>query len=189
MKRNLERVESQTKRSDRESDGLENFLQDVRPRLRAQFARFRVPAAETEDILQQALLALLLKGEGIRNREAWLLGTIRKFCLQYWRQRRRSLYEAVDQTILEMLATPVRPEQGRQEALCDLNRLLEGLPSQCRQVLSLRYGQGRKPGEIAERLGYKRSSIGKITSRCMARLVRRATNLGIQSTGRAVEKR
>ena len=67
--------------------GLQEFLDRMRPRLRALFTRYRVPAQDTEDILQQALLALVYKREKIRDPQAWLLGTLRNTCLLYWRER------------------------------------------------------------------------------------------------------
>ena len=54
---------------------LEGFLEKVRPRLKSLFAHYRIPPQDTEDILQQALLALIYHREGIRDSEAWLLGT------------------------------------------------------------------------------------------------------------------
>ena len=38
---------------------LENLLRDVQPRLKVLFARYRIPPQDTEDIVQQALLALI----------------------------------------------------------------------------------------------------------------------------------
>src|SRR4051812_50016291 len=64
---------------------LEGFLKQVRPRLKAVFVRYRIPAQDTEDILQQALMALVYRREGIRDPEAWLVGTVRNKCLLYWR--------------------------------------------------------------------------------------------------------
>ena len=70
---------------------LEGFLRHVRPRLKALFAHYRIPPQDTEDILQQALLALIYHREGIRDEEAWLVGTLRNKCLLYWREQRRKL--------------------------------------------------------------------------------------------------
>src|SRR3954465_13965434 len=88
---------------------LEGFLKQVRPRLKAVFTRYRIPAQDTEDILQQALMALVYRREGIRDPEAWLLGTVRNKCLLYWREQRRKLYESVDAVVLEAVAEPGGP--------------------------------------------------------------------------------
>src|SRR6201989_3528668 len=90
---------------------LEGFLKQVRPRLKGVFTRYRIPAQDTEDILQQALMALVYRGEGSRDPEAWLLGRVRNKCLLYWREQRRKLYESVDAVALEAVAGPVGPDQ------------------------------------------------------------------------------
>ena len=56
---------------------LEEFLRSVRPRLKALFVRYGIPPQDTEDILQQALLALVYQRQMVRDAEAWLLGTLR----------------------------------------------------------------------------------------------------------------
>src|SRR5689334_24765159 len=92
-------------------DSLEEFLQRVRPRLKALFARYSIPPQDTEDILQQALLALVYQRQVVRDPEAWLLGTLRNKCLLYWRDHRRKLYEAVDTAVLEQMEAPMPPAQ------------------------------------------------------------------------------
>src|ERR1700687_2665083 len=90
---------------------LELFLKSVRPRMKALFAHYRVPPQDTEDIVQQALLAVLYQRHAVRDPEAWLMGTLRNKCLLYWRERRRKLYDAVDGAMLEVMAEPLAPEQ------------------------------------------------------------------------------
>jgi RNA polymerase sigma factor (sigma-70 family) len=151
---------------------LESFLRSLRPRLKSLFAHYRIPPQETEDILQQALLALLYQREKIRDPEAWLLGTLRNKCLLYWREQRRKLYDTVDATVLELMARPMAPAQEGADLRRDLENALEHLPERCRSLLSLRYRQGYEPPELAERLGYSPASISKITTRCLAALTR-----------------
>jgi DNA-directed RNA polymerase specialized sigma24 family protein len=67
----------------------EEFLKDVRPRLNRLLAVYRIPIDDREDIVQQALLALLYHWEKIREPEPWLFGTIKRKCLLYWRVRRQ----------------------------------------------------------------------------------------------------
>ena len=151
---------------------LESFLRSLRPRLKALFAHYRIPPQETEDILQQALLALLYQRDKVRDPEAWLLGTMRNKCLLYWREQRRKLYDAVDAAVLEFVADPQAPDQEGADLRRDLTSALEHLPERCRSLLSLRYRQGYEPPELAERLGYSPASISKITTRCLAALTR-----------------
>lgn len=151
---------------------LENFLRNLRPRLKVLFAHYRIPLQETEDILQQALLALLYQRDKIRDPEAWLLGTLRNKCLLYWREQRRKLYDSVDAAVLDCIAQPMAPAQEGADLRRDLENALEHLPERCRSLLSLRYRQGYEPPELAERLGYSPASISKITTRCLAALTR-----------------
>lgn len=158
---------------------LEQFLKQVRPRLKVLFARYRVPPQDTEDILQQALLALVNQWKTVRDPEAWLLGTIRNKCLVYWRDRRRKLYDAVDSTVLEWVAEPHVPAQQSVELRYDLQSMIDRLPDRCRSLLRLRYHLGYEPPELAERLGYRTSSISKVTNRCLAALTRQLVAEGI----------
>lgn len=158
---------------------LESFLRKVQPRLKTLFARYRIPSQDTEDILQQALLALVYQRPSIRDPEAWLVGTIRNKCLLYWRDQRRKLYEAVDAAVLEVMAEPTAPAQEGVDLRRDLENLLERLPERCRSLLALRYRQGYEPPELAKRLGYSPSSISKITTRCLAALTRHLVTAGI----------
>lgn len=157
---------------------LEDFLKKVRPRLRAQFQRYGIPPQDTEDILQQALLALIYQRQAIRDPEAWLIGTVRNKCLLYWRAHRRKLYESVDAAVLECMAQPLQPAQESSDVRRDLAAALEELPERCRSLLTLRYEQGYEPAELAEQLGYSQNSISKITQRCLAALTRRLVLTG-----------
>jgi RNA polymerase sigma factor (sigma-70 family) len=151
---------------------IEGFLRQVRPRLKVVFAHYRIPPQDTEDILQQALLAHLYRHEPVRDPEAWLVGTVRNKCLLYWREKRRKLYDSVDTAVLERVAEPVAPAQEGADIRNDLASALECLPARCRSLLSLRFRQGYEPPEVAERLGYSPASISKITTRCIDALTR-----------------
>jgi RNA polymerase sigma factor (sigma-70 family) len=151
---------------------LEDFLRRVKPKLKALFARYRIPPQDTEDILQQALLALVYRLKSVRDPEAWLMGTLRNKCLVYWRDRRRKLYDSVDATVLEWMAKPEAPQQERSDLWQDLETLLARLPSRCQSMLWLRYRMGYDTPEIARRLGYSPNSVSKVCARCLASLTR-----------------
>jgi RNA polymerase sigma factor (sigma-70 family) len=163
----------------RVESSLEGLLRQVRPRLKILFAHYRIPPQDTEDILQQALLALVYHREGIRDPEAWLHGTLRNKCLLYWREQRRKLYEAVDEAVLDAMAEPLEAPQEGADLRRDLASALERLPERCRALLSLRYRQGYDPAELATRLGYSPASISKITTRCLASLTRHLVTAGV----------
>ncbi|HRC87526.1 MAG TPA: sigma-70 family RNA polymerase sigma factor, partial [Thermoanaerobaculia bacterium] len=133
---------------------------------------YQIPPQDAEDLVQDSVLTLLYKWEKIHSAEAWLLATLKRRCLMYWRSRRSRLTDAVDAAVLELLAEPGEPEQARSELSHDLERALGCLPARCQNLLRLRYGLGFKPAEVADQLGYRASSIRKVASRCLAALNR-----------------
>ena len=162
-----------------EKESFDDFLKKVEPRLKRVLATYRIPTDDAEDVLQQTLLALIYQWDRVRDPECWLLGTLKRHCLMYWRTNRRRIYSTVDSTILEWLSEPVAPSQERSDLLCDLQNLLGRLPSRCRSLLHLRFRLGYEPVEVARRLGYRASSIGKITTRCLAALSRELLAAGL----------
>lgn len=160
-------------------ESFDDFLKRVEPRLKRVLATYRIPADDAEDVLQQTLLALIYQWDRVRDPECWLLGTLKRHCLMYWRTNRRRIYSTVDTTILEWLSEPVAPSQERSDLLCDLQNLLGRLPSRCRSLLHLRFQLGYEPVEVARQLGYRASSIGKITTRCLAALSRELLAAGL----------
>lgn len=160
---------------------LEAIVERLKPKARRIFARYRIPPADAEDLLQETFVVFLHKQESIRSTEAWLLGTLRKRCLVYWRTRRRRLYNAVDSAILESVARAEGPAQEDSDLSSDLGCEIGKLSSKCRSLLQLRYGLGCTPLEAAARLGYRRSSIYKVMERCLAALTTRLVQSGLVS--------
>lgn len=158
---------------------MELFLERVRPRLKCVFVRYRIPPDDADDLLQQALLAFVHQSGEVRDPGAWLAGTLRHKCLLYWRDRRRKVYDAVDDAMLEWLAQPQAPTQGDADLRRDVENLIERLPQRCRSLLQLRYKMGYEAPELARRLGYRPSSIGKVTTRCLAALTRHMIAAGL----------
>ncbi len=151
-------------------ESFEGLLTRIRPRLMRVFHRYQIPVEDAEDVLQDTLLILLHKWEGIQDPERWMFGTLRKRCLMYWRSRRSHFCQAVDDAILDLVTEGQQPDQERSDLSRDLERALAHLSARCRSLLRLRYGLGYSPTEAADSLGYRRSSIRKVTSRCLAAL-------------------
>ncbi len=151
-------------------ESLDDLLRRVRPRLKQVLARYRVPAHDAEDLVQDALITTIQKWESIQDPEAWIVVTLRNRCVIYWRKRRNSVYNSVDSAILELLTEPVTAPQERQELLWDLNSLLDELPDRCRKLLQLRYGLGYDSSEVAREMGYHPSSVRKVARRCLSAL-------------------
>lgn len=143
------------------------------------FARFGIPSQDAEDLLQQTLLTFLCKREEIRSPEAWLMGTLKKRCLMYWRRRRRSLCTAMDKAILEQVAADGTSIDDRTQLRHDLDSALRRLSSRCRSLLTLRYRHDCDFPEAARRMGYRASGIYKITQRCLAALTVEMVSCGL----------
>ncbi len=139
---------------------------------------YRIPPEDAEDLIQQTLLALVYRQGTVRNPEAWLLGVVRKKCLMYWRSKRRRIDEPVGADLLEWLAGSTGPPQEKSDLSRDLETLLACLPQRYRRLLKLRFFLGLEVDEVAQQLGYRSSSIGKITSRCLATLSAQAKSQG-----------
>jgi len=158
---------------------IEGLLQELEPRIRATFSRFRIPPQDSEDLLQQALLVYLYKSDSVESPDKWFIGTLRNRCLGYWRERRRRLYTALDEALLENVAATRESPQEALDLQRDMRSLLTQLPVRCRNLLTLRYQEGCDAPEAARRLGYKASGIYKVTERCLAALTRRLVACGI----------
>lgn len=153
-----------------EAVSFEDFMAKMESKLKQLVSKYRIPQEDVEDILQNSVLALLYQWERVGDPEGWLFGTVRRHCLIYWRTKRRRIYSAVDAAVLEWLSQPLDPSQERSQLLSDLEDLIERLPPRCRTLLRLRFRLGYEPVEVAEKLGYRASSIGKITNRCLTAL-------------------
>lgn len=150
----------------------------MQPRLKRILFRYRIPAQDAEDILQETFLIMVAKWGSIRNPDSWLLATLANRCVIYWRKYRSRLWDLVDTTILELLAESEAPVQQSSDLRFDLDALLSALPERCRSILRLRYGLGCSTAEAAERTGYCKSSIRKVTRRCIAALTQQLLGYG-----------
>lgn len=159
---------------------LDELLREIRPKLYRLVRGFGIPEEDSEDLIQNTLLALVFRWDQVRNPDAWVVGTVKKNCLMYWRSRRRRLYDAVDGSVLEWLAGGERPIQERRDLRNDLGALIDRLPDRYRKVLQLRYALGCDAREVARRTGYRRSSIGKVTARSLAALSREMAEAGFR---------
>lgn len=164
------------------AENISQVLGRVRPALERVLSSYDIPLEDAEDVLQDTYLTLLYKWEKVQCPEAWLVGTLRKKCIMYWRKRRKRIIDGMDAAILELLSEPERPSQERQDLSRDFDRVLGRLPDRCQRLLRLRYGLGLGPSEVAERMGYQPSSIRKITSRCLTSLSRELAAVGFLET-------
>ena len=162
---------------------FEAILARAEPRLKRVLSRYRIPAQDADDLLQETFLIMVSKADSIRNADAWLVATLANRCIIYWRKQRAKLWDLVDTTIPELLADAEAPPQESAELRYDLDSLLSHLPDRCRSLLRLRYGFGCSTAEAAERMGYCKSSIRKVTRRCLAALTEQLLDAGFHQTG------
>jgi RNA polymerase sigma factor (sigma-70 family) len=146
-----------------DSETLEELLEQVRPRLKQVLKKYAIPFQDAEDLLQEAVLDLLRKWDTVRTKDAWLVGTLRFKCSDYWKRKRMERVQAFDLPELSQISPPQAPEQERTEVLHDLRHLV-------------RFGLGLSSAEVATRLGYCTSSIRKLAARSLARLQRWAAD-------------
>jgi RNA polymerase sigma factor (sigma-70 family) len=153
---------------------IHELLAAARPKLRRMLAYGRVPVEDAEDVLHDALVALLRSWEPvdvIANREAWLLGTLRITIFQYWRRRTRERRFRAELS-RELAASEAAPQE-RQDSARDLEALTADLPERDFQILWVRYGLCLKPREAAELLGCRPDSVRKLCRRALERVRRR----------------
>lgn len=161
-----------------EIPSLAEALERVGPKLRRILFRYRIPARDADDLLQETLLVLVSKQESVRNPEAWLQATLSNRCVLYWRQRRGRVAELVDRTILELLADPAVPSDEAAAIRSDLDLLISRLPERCQSLLRRRYGllpslaeEGSEPDDAGDDPEKAR--------RCLAALAQRALGAGL----------
>jgi len=149
------------------AEPIGSLLQRLRPSFQRIFSTYRVPAHETEDIAQFALLRFLSRSEEIRDPEAWLVGTVRNQCIIYWRKRLKR-----DELLAAEPPPLAAPAAGqlRVEARADLEKCLRDLAPSERRLLRLRYVLGLTTAATAARLGYGVNRTWRTQQRLLARL-------------------
>jgi len=163
-----------------EAPSLAEALERVGPKLRRILFRYRIPARDADDLLQETFLVLVSKQESVRNPDAWLQATLSNRCVLYWRRRRGRVSELVDRTILELLGDPDVPADEAEAIRSDLDLLISRLPERCQPPLRRRYGllpipegSGERPDDIEPEEDPERMR------RCLAALAQRALGAGL----------
>jgi DNA-directed RNA polymerase specialized sigma24 family protein len=159
----------------RSEPSLAEVLERVGPKLRRILFRYRIPARDADDILQETFLVLVSKQESVRNPEAWLQATLSNRCVLYWRRRRSRVWELVDRTILELLGDSGLPPDEDAAIRSDLESLISKLPDRCQALLRWRYGLITAPDGVEE----PGAADPEKTRRCLAALAQRALGAGL----------
>lgn len=157
-------------------ESLDALVRRIRHRLKTVLRNYDIPFQDAEDLLQDSLLEALRKWDTIYNKECWLIGTLRFKCSNYWKRLRTKIPQSMTMPQLEELCEPLPPPQEKQDEALDLRYTLRSLDPRHRKALWLRFAMGFTPKEVADRLGYRQSSVRKLTHRAVVRL-RREANL------------
>jgi RNA polymerase sigma factor (sigma-70 family) len=146
-------------------------LERVRPQLVKTLKRYRIPSPDSEDLVQDALLALVIRWEHVRKPGLWLIGAVRHLCRRYVRRQLQSRTVGVDREQLEWLAGAAPSGEEEHGVRRDLERLVQELRPQQRRLLRLSFGLGLDVHELAHLLGgAKPESVRRARWRAITRL-------------------
>ncbi|MEM9292421.1 MAG: sigma-70 family RNA polymerase sigma factor [Acidobacteriota bacterium] len=168
-------------------DSLEELLGEIQPQLQRVLSRFSLPPAKAEEILQDVFLTFIYKRDRIESPRKWILRTLRRQCVSYWRERRRQLYSNLDAALFRALASVEDQPRARKSFHLQLDEVLDELPLRCRDLFRRRYGlaseDGLPPQEtvlfpLAEDLDPITAAPGPV-ERCFAALGRRLVESGL----------
>jgi RNA polymerase sigma-70 factor (ECF subfamily) len=129
--------------------------------------------SDAQDVVQEAFLSLLTKGNttNIRNRRAWLFRTTTNAC--YDRLRSRGFFQKIAGSWLAQRPEQTSPEQElqvkneAQRVRAALNRLPEK-----KRIILLLHQEGLSYAEIAQAAGLRKSSLGKLLARATRQLAK-----------------
>jgi RNA polymerase sigma-70 factor (ECF subfamily) len=163
----------------REVEGqVVSLFERLRDRLLRYLISSGLPAYESEEIIQEAFLALFhhLELERPRiNLEAWLFRVVHNLGLKHRAQLRKSLAALSDTDLAEDCASDPRPTVEAKLANLQreeqLRRLVRSLPDQDQRCLALR-AEGLRYREIAEILKMSLGAVSISLARSLARLGR-----------------
>ncbi|HVT17220.1 MAG TPA: sigma-70 family RNA polymerase sigma factor [Thermoanaerobaculia bacterium] len=150
-------------------DVLPALCEQLRPQLRRILAAFQIPAEDAEDLVQTTLLIAVTKWTEIWNPAPWLLGTLEKRCIMYWRERRLrgARFVALEPIEHELSA---EPPQERRVLLAEIEALCHRLPRRQHAVVAFYYYRGLRQREVASAAGLRQSSVRKTAHRAVAQL-------------------
>ena len=154
---------------------LADLIRNTHDKIRAVLLHFGIPEFDAGDIVQEAVLQLVRKRATVLDPPAWLVGTVRRECLYYWRRKRQRLTYALDDVGCSLATAP---EQEGQLLRHDLQRAIRSLRPRCQDVIQHRFFLGSSTAETATSIGCTESSLDKIIRRCLDTLSHRMLRIG-----------
>ncbi len=131
--------------------------------------KFRVPYADAEALVHEAMISLLSAGEAMADVRAWLVSAVCNGSRHYWRSRVRlvPLPPNLDDILY---ARQILPEIERIEKELIVRQALARVPSRDREVLYLHYFERHTVAELASRLGTTYRYAEKLVTLALSRL-------------------
>jgi RNA polymerase sigma-70 factor (ECF subfamily) len=150
------------------------FVRDALAQHRAALLRFAaslVGSSQASDVVQDTFLALCKaeRSEVEGRLAAWLFSVCRNRAIDLRRQQARLAADPEDDEIASPASGPSSSVERRQ-ALSRVERIVEELPSNQRQVLLLKFSGGLSYKEIAEVMGLSVSNVGFVLHTAIKRL-------------------
>lgn len=164
-----------------ESEDDRAFMTEVylkHRRLMLSIAR-SISGVDAEDVLSDSCVALIrvlekLKTMNDGERRRYIATTVRNMALNHWRrsQREKAMFQTYENEEDDRRAAVPSSEQRilLQEELRLVREAMKGLTPREKDLLRMKYGEGKRNAEIAEALGLSVSSISQYVSRARARL-------------------
>lgn len=156
-----------------DQQAYERLLRELAPAIRAvarrRFAAMGVSASESEDVVQETLLAIHLKRQTWRTEDPfgpWLWTIARNKLIDHMRRRGRRIEVSIDDFAEILPADEERP--GTDSA--DVERHLAMLPEKQRSILRAVAVEGSSIGETARRMSMTPGAVRVALHRGFSRL-------------------
>ena len=162
-----------------EADRLRSLAQEYRPALRRYFARRARQHADVDDLVQDVLVRLAVRGDcaSIAQPEAYLMRTATNVWRDYLRKRETHAEDGHEEYTEGFLFEDHGPddEVSGIQSVGSVLAALDELPERTRQVFVLCRVEGIRQKNVAKRLGVSVSAVEKHMIRAIAHL---ASTLG-----------
>jgi len=131
--------------------------------------QYRIPTHDAEALVHDTFLAYLQRHTYVHDVKAWLYGTVRHRCIDYWRERDREcpLLAEHDETV-DQTAHSTWEQWFRRFAV---SAAIAQLGEKCRETLRGYYFRDEKRSVLADRLSTTPGNIDQLISICKRRLV------------------
>ena len=138
------------------------------------FVRFIHDKEDTEDIVQNLFLKLWEKRDSLQNVnsiKSYLYKSAHNACINYFEhQAVKQKYKSDIEYRLKMMGFSDYESEDYDEKLSNVSKAIEELPEQTKKIFNLKYIEGLKYKEIAERLGISDKTVQTLIYRGLKHL-------------------